>query len=116
MGNVKIGERSNFLLWIVDGGSEPLFASRILQFFQQLLVLFQLLLHDLDPVFLLNLAFIALGAAVGKAVLWKVNGGAETVYFVLQRSDGILLGLNLRLPLIARNLSGSVLLWRVSGV
>jgi hypothetical protein len=57
----------------LDGASKPLFALGLLQIFQTLLLLIQLLLHDFHAILFLPLALIPLGAGVGKAVYGKVD-------------------------------------------
>src|ERR1700683_4369426 len=87
-------------LGIVDRAAEALFASRFLQVFQALLLLFQLRLHAFDLILLLFLAFIPLHA-VGNAVCPSIADGlAQAGNFALQRSNRVLQRLNLELPLL----------------
>src|SRR5271169_384708 len=86
-------------LRIVDGASKALFAGGILHFFEMFLQLFQLCLHGFHLVLLLLLAFVPLHASGNAIASGIANGFVEDVHLALQGSDGVLLSLNLGLPL-----------------
>lgn len=89
-------------LGIVDSAAEALFASRFLQVFQALLLLFQFRLHAFNLILLLFLGFIPL-CAVGNLVC--ADGLAQAANFAVQRSNRVLQRLNLELPLLGCSLA-----------